>query len=247
MRNRTALFLLSAVLSAQLSAQLAAQTATQLPKQIGPPSDPVWVSASLALRNGRLQPEYLNPSQFEGLSAALTGPIAVENQGCVLQLKRHIEPYPAPPDSLEEFVRSATTIALAVVEEVDSGFWLGHPSTLLRLGISKTTGPDGPTTGTVLVFLMQGNVQTEEGLLCGNFSNRSLPERGDQVHLISIRPIEWSAQEPSLLFPGEYFFVGPKASIPPAVYARELNVEPENTLNSLLEEADLRRSKGGLP
>ncbi len=246
MLKKTVFFLLMAVLSPPLSAQ----TAGHLPQQIGPPSDLVWVSASLALQDGRLESAYFEPSQFEMLSAALMDSVAqlnkAENQGCAWRFERKIEPYPGPPASLRELVLSATTTALAVVEEMDSGFWLGHPSTLLRLRISETSGADGPTTGTVLVFLMQGNVQTEEGPLCGNFSNRSLPERGDQVRLLSNRPIDWSTQEPTLLFPHEYYFLGPKAVVPPALYARELLVEPAITLSTLLEEAAILRAQGGL-
>jgi hypothetical protein len=169
-----------------------------------------------------------------------------DTQGCALRFERKIEPYPGPPASLRELVLGATTTALAVVEEVDSGFWIGHPSTLLRLRISETMGPDGPALGNVLVVLMQGNVQTDEGLLCGNFSGRSLPEPGDQMRLLSTRPIDWNAPDPALLFPHEYYFVGPKAAVPPTLYAGELLVEPEITLTTLLEEAATLRAQGGL-
>ena len=247
MVKKTVFFLLFAV----LSTQVASQPPTELPKQIGPPSDPVWVSASLAVVDGRLQPDYFNDSQFEWLSAALANAASrIKKDGpqdCAWQLKRRIDSYPAPPDSLRKLVVSAKTNALAVVEEVDSGFWLGHPSTLLRLGISETTGPGGPTTGSVLVVLLQGNVETKDGRLCGNFSNRPMPEVGDRIRILSIGKDKWSEKEPSLLFPDEYFFVGPKASVPPARYAQELGTEPEAYLNSLLEEADLLRSQGRLP
>lgn len=226
----------------------------ELPQFLGPSAMPTWVAEELAVQDGQLQRDYFTASEWDrwtsippATSQVLKSDQADRSrysQGCVQVRVRKIDRYPARPRNLVQLVGSAKTLARGVVEEMGSGFWKGHPSTMLRLGIlDPGEEAGGPTSSTVLVVLLNGVIQTESGSICGNPSERPLPEIGDTLILIAARDVAWSAEEPTVLFDDEYFFVGAKENHPPKQFLSEMSSKGPGYLSSVIRLASENSDK----
>ncbi|HEX6099489.1 MAG TPA: hypothetical protein VF432_24460 [Thermoanaerobaculia bacterium] len=149
---------------------------------------PLWVSASLAIADGRIQPDFFEPAFL----AQLERNEAKNADRCTAYIS--LGPLHVPEGApIEDRVGVSYSVVTGSITGAEQGFFRGTPGTAYALKVSgrpKMLG-HAATADVVYIFVATADIPTARGRVCSTpLPGTPLPEIGDRVVAFAPMPAQ---------------------------------------------------------